>query len=139
MKNNRLITILLFGLVFFLIFKLIYKKKEENAINNSKLTELSFSIDSTFNLGAISSTNERKFIFFIRNIGINTLYIGDIHASCGCTYIKINKKKAAISNSIEVMLKINPENKVGKNLIIATIKANTINRNHQVKIIYNIE
>jgi hypothetical protein len=72
-------------------------------------------------------------------LGPNTLYIGALTATCGCTEIKADKKIAPFSDSINVVGSIDTKGKIGRSLVIAKFQANTKSKQHQVRLLYEIK
>ena len=139
LKISGIITILLSLLFSVLLFYVIDKKIKYSKINDvEKLTELELSIDSTLSLGEIPNKKEKTFSFYIRNKGVNKLYISDIDASCGCSFIKPNKNTATARDSIAVLVKIKPNSNNEKNILLLNFSANTKAKKHQIRIIYSI-
>jgi hypothetical protein len=97
MKNNikgNYLTVILILLICLLFFRYCYKQNEINKVsNNDKVTRIIVSKDTILNLGLMKASIKKYFKNTIKNIGPNTLYISGIAASCGCTEIKVNKKK----------------------------------------------
>jgi len=137
MSFSKILTYIL-GLVLLILIYRGFKLKESlnMTINNSQITKLDFSCDSTYNLGIVEHDSILPFSFYIKNIGINTLYISKLHASCGCTRIDSDHDSAKASDSIEVTGVISSKGKSGINLTVLNFIANTKEKNHQLRLQY---
>lgn len=139
-KKNKITILLLCFFIFLLIKFTSTKVQYSNTLGNTRLTSLVFNKDSIIYIEKIFRKSEYNFSFFLKNTGKNRLYISSLNASCGCTKILTNKNKAEVGDSIKVegMGIINPEGKSGKNLTIIKFNANTEQKKHTVRLIYNV-
>lgn len=137
MNFSKLVTIFLSVLFLILIYR-VFKLKADfsKTINNSKITDLNFSCDTTYYLGSIEHDSILPFSFYIRNKGSNTLFISKLHTSCGCTSIESDNDSARARDSIKVSGIISSKGKSGINLTVLNFIANTKEKNHQLRLKY---
>lgn len=83
---------------------------------------------STFNFGTISSGDHVEHSFRFRNSGNDSLIIGDVKGSCGCTAALASVKRLGPGQTGEIKADFNSAGKSGKQNKTITVNSNDPNR-----------
>ncbi|NJK83150.1 MAG: DUF1573 domain-containing protein [Saprospiraceae bacterium] len=95
MANSKLSKYLDFFLYVFLAIGVIVfitrqlSKSEVKSFDTYPKTEIQFKFDTLINFGQVKPLKTIEFKGFIKNIGQNKLYIGNLKTSCGCTNFSV--------------------------------------------------
>ena len=142
---KRIDSILTVLLVLFLLWIiggglfLILKKPSESTslINERSMTKVSIP-NPVVNLGMVSSGDLVSAMFFIYNIGRDTLFIEHVQPDCSCTNYYLGADVLLPKDSTSLVINVSTEGKIGAQSINTVVSTNTEERFHIIKILFDV-
>lgn len=83
-----------------------------NLSKEKSLTKLKV-IPEEVNFGKIKQDSIYKGVFYIKNVGDNTLEIYNVISGCGCTVVKLEQRKLQAGDSVPIKFEFNSRGKFG--------------------------
>ena len=124
-------------ILMFITTSCINVAEEKNSTLNEPLKDLStelFFENQVIDFGEIDQDTTLVASFVFKNCGSNQLTIKDVRPDCTCTGYEITDSIIEINKTGTIRLVFNTIGKVGKQVIMATIEANTYDKFYLLKL-----
>lgn len=91
------------------------------------------------NLGSLARGAVASAVFYIKNVGADTLFIDGITPDCTCTQYFLGTFIVPPQDSTSLVLYITTDGKIGPQEINALVSANTEDRHYIVKVLFEVD